>query len=1319
MGNAESQPVRNVDKRTARRDHAGRFKEAIARYREEQHQTSDEPAPFIENGASAFMQRCKVAVRRRPIFPHELTQGEFDVVTCGRSHLVIHDCRMHADCRRLFVSHHTFRYDRVYDERTSSRDVYAGSVAPLVALAASSKSATVLMYGQTGSGKTFTMRAIFEAAAADLFAAIDVAAGDVITCAYAELAQGGARDILNGGAAAQLLADHAGETQIVPSVEVQVTSAAGLVGLLEFASALRSTSATGVHDASSRSHAICRIAIQRHDRPKGNVGLLTLVDLAGSEMRIDSDKHDAKRTKESAMINSSLMALKDSVRALARGGEWGLLAGRSPLTKVLKASFTDADASTLVLATVSPAAKDTEHSLNTLRHACIMDGQQDEEAAAAVAWTSGGESVVEEIGEIDQKSVMAKRKAEAKVAEGAREMGGGGGFGIGGRDTMGDPMERAKAEALKAEKEAKAAYARQERKAWKALSDACIAQYSALKEARASASTGPSMNQLQMERLRWKLQLQREASLASSVSSAPSCGPPRASSIGGSSIAALETAPEAPSWAVLGGSMDGAIDTVMAETGCALEAARRAVESVGGSVDEAIELVLEAQRVRAAAARAKATSQACGSAHGSALGSAVPGGGAAREGAKGGGGGVGAGGGAAAAAAAAVAAAAAAGGVASCRGGFGKAVSARSSRHAPPPQSAAVGPPPPPPPLASRSHARDPHAVGYDEDDVPRAYSGPVCNYELRPSYADTPPLGRPPTRPFPSGIQGAAAPPTSAHKGEPAWKNFPPPALDEPSNWDNDDDSFDDVSDPSPGCIRPSAVTNAAATAAAANVPPPATSSRPPPLTHNRPRYGRRSSPASDKVSSERGGELIYAARRVHPAVMEAAASAAIGGTALPLSPRSPRSPRSPSAGGPSQHYGHGSRARAPVYHPSQPPNVLSVHSPRGAVMQASGHIDGPPQPSELDQLHAMGDAKFGRARGGAGRPRTVHDNASGGSGGGASLADAMPAEGRRRPPKPGTPSPNTPGGAGALPPRRVASATPRKPSTPPDAPPQPAPVLDARIERRDAAAAKRVAMDEARLATIQHKQLQKGTAAPREEPPPPPLPLAEGGSSALLMTSAIDTRGAAARERREALEEQRKQQLLAKQQKHQKHQPPPPGSPPDGGGYGGGFGGGYGDGGSPTDGNLGASSTLEPSEKELRGQQAKERREKAEEAKRLALLEKQQQKEKKKPPPSDHEAAAAELEAAIAALPPGRQSDAARSGLMKQLAAHRAVALREQRKREQEEREARRIAEANAAAARTAAARAAQEAEMAAAAAAAYPRGGGDAADYYSDED
>lgn len=60
------------------------------------------------------------------------------------------------------------------------------------------------------------------------------------------------------------------------------------------------TRSVGVHDQSSRSHAILRIYIQRHDmRPieittvtgtKSAVveGVLTLVDLAGSEHRIDS-----------------------------------------------------------------------------------------------------------------------------------------------------------------------------------------------------------------------------------------------------------------------------------------------------------------------------------------------------------------------------------------------------------------------------------------------------------------------------------------------------------------------------------------------------------------------------------------------------------------------------------------------------------------------------------------------------------------------------------------------------------------------------------------------------------------------------------------------------------------------------------------------------------------------------------------------------------------------------------------------------------------------------------------------------------------------
>ena len=62
---------------------------------------------------------------------------------------------------------------------------------------------------------------------------------------------------------------------------------------------MRATAATGVHDASSRSHAIMYTLHLRKAAAAGGAaeGSLTLCDLAGSEARIDTDKHDAKRTR--------------------------------------------------------------------------------------------------------------------------------------------------------------------------------------------------------------------------------------------------------------------------------------------------------------------------------------------------------------------------------------------------------------------------------------------------------------------------------------------------------------------------------------------------------------------------------------------------------------------------------------------------------------------------------------------------------------------------------------------------------------------------------------------------------------------------------------------------------------------------------------------------------------------------------------------------------------------------------------------------------------------------------------------------------------
>ena len=110
-------------------------------------------------------------VRKRPIFPHELRQSEFDVLTTSRNakSIVVHDARMKMDMRHMKMSHHTFDFDAVFSEDVTSAEVYTRAVAPLIASALRGGYATAMMYGQTGSGKTFTMSSIYKFASAAVF----------------------------------------------------------------------------------------------------------------------------------------------------------------------------------------------------------------------------------------------------------------------------------------------------------------------------------------------------------------------------------------------------------------------------------------------------------------------------------------------------------------------------------------------------------------------------------------------------------------------------------------------------------------------------------------------------------------------------------------------------------------------------------------------------------------------------------------------------------------------------------------------------------------------------------------------------------------------------------------------------------------------------------------------------------------------------------------------------------------------------------------------------------------------------------------------
>ena len=148
------------DKRESRRIHAQQFKAAVQRWRMKnaKEQTFDAMSISSDN-----TKMISVYARKRPLFERETSKGEFDVVTIGASksnEIVVHNCQMHADLKRMFVKHGMFSlHGQAFDEDVEEIEVYETAVKPLVenVIEKDGGSAALFMFGQTGSGKTHTM----------------------------------------------------------------------------------------------------------------------------------------------------------------------------------------------------------------------------------------------------------------------------------------------------------------------------------------------------------------------------------------------------------------------------------------------------------------------------------------------------------------------------------------------------------------------------------------------------------------------------------------------------------------------------------------------------------------------------------------------------------------------------------------------------------------------------------------------------------------------------------------------------------------------------------------------------------------------------------------------------------------------------------------------------------------------------------------------------------------------------------------------------------------------------------------------------------
>eukprot|EP00294_Goniomonas_avonlea_P003476 CAMPEP_0114555430 /NCGR_PEP_ID=MMETSP0114-20121206/8745_1 /TAXON_ID=31324 /ORGANISM="Goniomonas sp, Strain m" /LENGTH=504 /DNA_ID=CAMNT_0001740555 /DNA_START=33 /DNA_END=1547 /DNA_ORIENTATION=- len=362
-----------VDKRTSRKEHAADFKASIDEFR------ANLP-PAQPRDASIGLGNIQICTRKRPVFDHELEAGEYDNVTCnGDKNIIVHDGRMAADLKSKFLVSYSMPFDHVFDEKATNEDVFEATLRPQVDYSMAGGLSTIFMFGQTGSGKTHTMSGLQRLGAAHIFeqlAAAQEREGEELAVSFSffELAGSDLFDLLNNRAPGSLAEDKKGTVFVRGMVEHPVSSTAELLAAWEAGAALRATESTGANSESSRSHAVSRVFIRKGGKA---FGLLNMVDLAGSERKEDSMFHNKDRRREGAAINTSLMALKECIRLLVQQGNGASVHipfRSNQLTQLLKSAFTKPNARTVAIATVAPTPTDTEHTVNTLKHACMMKG---------------------------------------------------------------------------------------------------------------------------------------------------------------------------------------------------------------------------------------------------------------------------------------------------------------------------------------------------------------------------------------------------------------------------------------------------------------------------------------------------------------------------------------------------------------------------------------------------------------------------------------------------------------------------------------------------------------------------------------------------------------------------------------------------------------------------------------------------------------------------------------------------------------------------------------------------------------------------------
>ncbi|GEQ70006.1 hypothetical protein JCM33374_g3682 [Metschnikowia sp. JCM 33374] len=274
---------------------------------------------------------------------------------------------------------HKFMFNKVFSSQSKNSEIFP-EISQLVQSSLDGFNACVFAYGQTGSGKTWTMShkqdGMIPLSIKKIFSDINELKEKgweyTVDGQFVEIYNESIIDLL---AVARKTAkpeikhdDIARKTDITNCTTVRLDSQSQALEMLDQATRKRSTASTVSNTRSSRSHSVYILNIRGTHQSSGQSceGTLNLVDLAGSERVSDSKDRD-KRLKETQAINRSLSSLGTVIDRLGNGG--GHVPYRdSRLTYLLQHSL-GGDSKTLMFVNISPDAKNSSETLNSLRFA--------------------------------------------------------------------------------------------------------------------------------------------------------------------------------------------------------------------------------------------------------------------------------------------------------------------------------------------------------------------------------------------------------------------------------------------------------------------------------------------------------------------------------------------------------------------------------------------------------------------------------------------------------------------------------------------------------------------------------------------------------------------------------------------------------------------------------------------------------------------------------------------------------------------------------------------------------------------------------------